>query len=302
MDPSSQALRKVRKEVVESRAWFKLQRELLAQVHHLEYLAGEGQLRAFNSFSAREKLVIVDRAVSELGGTPACAKLQSKVASAVDRHFSSLVFQSPETRQAAQVASTSSVGLPSLTGRKGEQRGSVSNRPLADACSRLLQESPHLKHSLKLAINHPLRSPLRLPAWRLLLQHPAVQKDYLVAVKELQPRNEEEREIPLRCQSLLNSNLAFRDLAESKTALVAMQSVMLYWKQRTGGSVMDSELLLCVPFLHVWRDELERHVGEGKGEGWLLFAEIAGQYVNLMEMLPPSIGSSTSGVSKDGQL
>lgn len=298
MDPSSQALRKVRDEVIESRAWSKLQRELLMQIHHLEYLAGEGQLRTFNSLTTREKLAAVERAVKELGDTPAYAKLQTKIGAAVDQHFSSLVFNPlapPQTTQ--QATSSSSVHVPSRAGRDGEQQASSFNRPLAEACSILLQESPHLKHSLKNALNHPLPSTLRLPAWKLLLQYPAVQKDFMVTAKNMQPRNAEERAISERCQSILSSHLVFRDIAEGDTNLLAMQSVMLYWKQRTSVSVLDSEFLLCVPFIHVWREELDRQVGEGKGEGWLLFAEIAGEYVNFMEMLPPSIGSAVGRVS-----
>lgn len=298
MDPSSQALRKIRDEIMESQTWFKLQQELLMQIRHLEYLAGEGQPRTFNSLSTGEKLAAVDRAVKKLDNTQVYGKLQTEIVSAIDRHFSALVFRPLEPQRASHhITTSSSVHLPSRAGGYGAQHASFSNRPLADACSTLLQESPHLKHSLKNALNHPLPPKLRLSAWKLLLKCPSVQKDFLVTGQQMQPANAEEREIPQRCRSILNSNLAFRDIAESNTALLAMQSVMLYWKRRTSRNVLDSEFFLCVPFIHMWKKELERHVEEGKGEGWPLFAEIAGEYVTFMEMLPPSIGSTASGVS-----
>ena len=277
-----------------SRAWSKLQKELIAQIRHMEYSTREVQLRTFQSLSAREKRAALDRAVKEAGTTPAYAKLQTEVATAVDRHFSPLLFQLSNT-QHDRSTSSSSVAVHS----PGRAPSRTHHHPLAEACSRLLQESPHLKHSLKNALNHPLSPRLRLQAWKSLLHYPAVERDFLVRGKEMQPRSDAEREITERCRSVLKSNALFGDVAERPSALQAMWSVMLYWKQRAGGDILDSELLLCVPFIHVWREELERHVGEGKGEGWLLFAEIVGEYVQFMEILPPGINSATSsGVSR----
>ena len=297
MDPSSRALRKVRDEVTESRAWSKLQRELLTQIRHVEYQAGDAQLRTFNSLSTHEKLAAVDRAVKAVGGTPEHTKLQTKIAAAVDHHFSSLVYHPSQSTQ--QAPSSGSVAIPSRARHGQFERSQVSPSstcPLAEACSRLLQDSPHLKHSLKVALNHPLPSPLRLSAWKLLLHYPTVQKDFLVTGQKMQPRNGAEREIPQRCQSILSSNVeVFRDLADSSTALLAMKAVMLYWKQRTNGHLLDSEFMLCLPFIYVWRQEL-------KGDMWPIFSEIAGAYVRFMEMLPPSIGSADSGVSQGGRL
>ena len=275
MDSTTQALRKVRNEITESRTWSKLQQELLTQIRHLEP-------RTFSSLSTREKLAAVEKAVKELGSTQVYAKLQADVTTAVDKHFSPLAFRPLHPQHATTHPFTIASSV---------------KRPLAEACSILLQESPHLKHSLKIALNHPLSPKLRLSAWKLLLQYPSVQRDFLITGKQMLPVNAEEREIPQRCKSILNSNVALKHIAESDTALLAMQSIMLYWKRRTSSNVPDSELLLCVPFIHVWMKELDRCVEEGKGEGWLLFAEIAGEYVNFMEMLPPSIGSTANGVS-----
>lgn len=281
MDSTTQALRKVREEITESRTWSKLQQELLTQIHHLEDLVGEGQPRTFSSLSTRDKLAAVDKAVKELGSTQVYAKLQAEITTAVDKHFSPLVFRPLDPQHTTTHRIANSV-----------------KRPLAEACSTLLHESPHLKHSLKNALNHPLHPKLRLSAWKLLLQYPSVQKDFLVTGKQMRPANAEERDIPQRCKSILTCNVALKHIAESDTALLAMQSIMLYWKRRTSSSnVLDSEFLLCVPFIHVWMKELDKYVKDGKGEGWLLFAEIAGEYVKFMEMLPPSIGSTASGVS-----
>ena len=284
MDPSWQALRKTRDEVVQSRAVSKLQRELLAR---MQDLGGDGQLRTFNSLSTREKLAAVERAVKEVGETPAYAKLQSQVVSAIDRHFSPLIFapfsQVPQELDSAVSSSSAHLVPPA--------------RPLAEACSRLLRASPQLKHSLKYAFNHPLPPELRLSAWKLLLDSPSLQGNFTVTVGDVQPRNESEREILQRCESIANDNPAFQSIADSRTALLALKAVVLHWKRRTSGKVFNSEILLCIPFIHVWREELKRDVGgEGKGEGWAIFNEIAGKYVHFMEMLPPSI-CSAAGVS-----
>lgn len=287
MDPSSQALRRVRDDVIQSRTWSKLQKELMMHMRQMEYRAEEGQLRTFNSLSTREKIATVERAVKEVGKTPTYTKLQSQVVSAIDRHFSPLIYT--QVTQQDIATSSSSIHLSPLA------------HPLAEACSRLLQASPHLKHSLKYALNHPLPPKLRFTAWKILLEYPSVQKDFMLTGKEMRPRSETEREIPQRCETIVNDNPVFRYIAESQTSLLALQAVMLYWKQRTSGTVLDSEILLCIPFIHVWNEELKRHVGEGKGEGWLLFAEIAGEYVHFMEMLPPSIGNAAE-VSNGGRL
>ena len=277
MDTPSQALRKVREEVVASRAWSRLQRELQSQMAQ----STAGQLLR-GSLSAGEKLAAVERAVEAVGETSAYARLQAQVASAVDRHFSPLLFQPPPMTQ--EVSDTSRAHPEAVD-------------PLAEACSMLLKASPHLKHSLKYALNTPLPQRLRLSAWRVILQRPDVQKDFLVVGKEMQPRDGAEREISRRCEDVVGRNPAFRDLAGSRAALSAMQAVTIYWKRRASGELLDSELLLCVPFVHVWREELERGAAagvDGKEGRWVLFAEIAAEYVQFMEMLPPSVSGSAT--------
>jgi hypothetical protein len=282
MDMPSQALRKVRGDVITSRAWSRLQRELLAQ------MTG----RTFDSLSTSDKLAAVERAVEAVGETAAYARLQAHVATSVDCHFSPLLFQPPAIAQEFSATSEDSSTMP---------RAHPEADPLAEACSMLLEASPHLKYSLKCALNHPLPHGLRLAAWRALLSRPDVQKDFLAAGKELQPGDESE-EISRRCRHVLGENPVFRELAGSSVALSAMQAVVLYWKQKASGEVLDSELLLSVPFVHVWREELERQVdgsSSSKGEARVIFAEIAAEYVHFMEMLPPSVSSSATE-SADG--
>ena len=286
MDPSSQALRKVKEQVTCSRSWARFQRELQSQLRRLAAATAAGgeedeQLQAsFDSLSPSEKTVVVERAVEAVGESLAYARLQSQVASAVDRHFGPFLSYHPSLVAQEESASSSF----------------DSSQPLAEACSLLLQSSPHLRHSLRLALNHPLPCRLRPSAWRSLLDLPDVRSDFMAVCKEMEPTGEGEREIQGRCRALLDSSRTFSGLARSGPCLAALQAVTLFWKRRRSseGDLLDSELLLCVPFVHVWSRELERHVGEGKGEGWLIFAEIAAEYVHLMEVLPSSISSSTS--------
>ena len=287
MDTTYRALRKVQEDVVASRAWSRLHRELLTQMAH----SAGGQLRMLGSLSPGDKLGAVERAVEALGETSAYAWLQAEVATAVDQHFSPLLFQPSRITQELSATSVDSCATVPRA---------LAADPLAEACSVMLRGSPHLKHSLKYILNHPLPHGLRLSAWRALLHRPNVQKDFLVASKELQPGDETGKEIARRCREVLGGNPAFRGLAGSGVALSAMQAVTLYWKQRTSGEeVLDSELLLCVPFVHVWREELERQSSSGADWSWskglrALFAEIAAEYVQFMEMLPPSVSSSAT--------
>ena len=275
MDPTSQALRKTKKDVVSSKTWSRLQSEFLGLIHQQEDPRGEGSVQSFASLSTRDKLLAVDKAVTELCKTPVYARLQEKIASSVDCHFSPLAFQpTPATSK-----------VPPST------------RPLAEACSKLLDDSPHLKSSLKIAFNHPLPPQLRLTAWKQLLQNPAVERDFLVTADGTQPQNLEEKHIHQLCQDTLSSHSAFKDLAESKAILLALQSVIVYWKQRTKQNATDGEIRLCIPFVYIWREVLEKNMREGKGDGWLLFAEIAAQYISLLEILPANVDGSASKVS-----
>ena len=311
MEPSLLALQKARENVVQSRVHSKLQLEILSLLNQLqlESVEEKGQLRPFSSFSTEEKLSAVSRVMNELQNTSAYSKLRTKVTSAVDTHFSPLIFESSTARssgslQPAAIGSTSA----SLT-QLGETETRHCNRHLDKACTRLLRESPHLKHSLKAAVNHPLPPRLRQTAWKMFLHDRTVENDFLLTSsgEAMHPKNSEEKRIAQRCQALLNSTPAFRELAENGNVLIAMQSVMLYWSQRTGSTVLDAELFLCLPFIYTWREELERQrkremeeerqVGGRKKDSLQLVAEIAGQYVHFMDILPPSVAISANAVS-----
>ena len=311
MEPSLLALQKARQDVVQSRVYSKLQLEIQSQLNQLQLESAEeeGQFRSFSSFSTEKKISAVSRVMKELQNTSAYSKLRTKVMSAVDTHFSPLIFESSTVRssgslQPAAIGSTSA----SLT-RQEEIESRHCNHHLDKACTRLLKESPHLKHSLKMAVNHPLPLRLRHTAWKMFLHDPTVENDFLLTSsgEAIHPKNSEERRIAQRCQALLTSTPAFRDLAENKNVLTTMQSVMLYWSQRTGSTVLDAELFLCVPFIYTWREELERQrkrereevpeVGGRKRKSLQLVAEIAGQYVHFMEILPPSVAISANAVS-----
>lgn len=91
-------------------------------------------------------------------------------------------------------------------------------------------------------------------------------------------------------------------MADSASILRAMKDVILFWslKAGTGNMITDTDLLVCIPFLYVWREELSRtnsETGIGKGQNWSVVAEIAEQYISFMEMLPLTMHSVISDVS-----
>ena len=294
MDSSS--LSRSREEVVYSREWEELNRELASQLQHLEYLQGGGQqFRSFTSLSDREKLAAVGKVTRALEKTRAFNDLQVKVTATLDRHFSSI------SQQPAVGASSSAEGLQSP-----DPAGSIADVSIlrvSKACSYLLAEWPHLKRHLKRCFNHPLPSQLRAIAWKLLLPYPAVQKDFLTKALSqggFPELSSEEKRVARRCEVLLSSDPAFHEMADSVAVLKAMKSITLYWSARSGSVVPDTALILCIPFLYVRREELSQWRSEGSGRtdnNWALVAEIAEPFVSFMEMLPLTMHSVTEDVS-----
>ena len=275
MDGGLHCLQGAREEVILSREWEELNRELFSQLQHLEYLQGGGELRSFANLTHQERLDAIAKATRSLEKTKAFGDFQGKVSDSVDHHFS--------TRPAA--ASSSAV-TTHITPAEN----------VAKACSYLLQEWPHLTQQLKRCLNHPLPADLRVTAWKLLLQNPAARKNFLTKVTaqggllELTP---EEKRIANRCQVLLNSTPLFHEMADSIGILRTMKTTMLYWNLRSGSMVSDTELLVCIPFLYVRREELSCQ----SGENWSLVAEIVEQYVSFMETLPLTMHSMMEDVS-----
>ena len=283
------ALQRAREEVVFSTEWEELNRELLTQLQHLEYLQGEGQLKNYSSLSNQEKIEAVGKAARALEKTKAFDRFQAKVFHSIDHHFSSV---SPRV-----------VGPAGAVATHATSQTDIPVDDMVKACTQLLQDWPHLKHHLKKCLNHPLLPQLRTVAWKLILQNPSVRKHFLGKVHvtahgglfELTP---EDRRVAHRCEALLNSSPIFADMADSIGILRAMRNAVLYWKLRSDRSIVsDRDLLLCIPFLYVRREELSQQ-REGIGQdNWSMIAEIVEQYVSFMEMLPLAMHSVVVDVS-----
>ena len=277
-----------------SREWEDLNKELFSQIQHLEYLEGRGR---FTTLSNREKLATVGKATKALEKTRAYGELQRKVSNSVEHHFS------PVGPYPATGPSRSAESLQTPRSAAGRD---TPMRDISEACGHLLLEWPHLKCHLKNCFNRPFPPGLRAPAWKAILQQSSIKKEFLAKAAErgfqdLQVTPEDKR-IAHRCEVLLSSNPVFHDMADSASILRAMKSVILFWnlKAGTGNMITDTDLLVCIPFLYVWREELSRtssEAGIGKGLNWSVVAEIAEQYVSFMEMLPLTMHSVILDVS-----
>lgn len=297
MDPATRTLQLAREEVLYSQEWEDLNKELLSQIQRLEYLEGRGRLRPFAALSNREKLATVGKATKALEKTRAYGELERKVSNSVEHHFS------PVGPYPATGPSRSAESLQTPRSAAGSD---TPMKNISEACSHLLLEWPHLKCHLKNCFNHPFPPGLRISAWKVILQHSSAKKEFLAKAAERQFQElqvtPEEKRIAHRCEVLLSSNPVFHDMADSASILRAMKNVILFWslKAGTGNMITDTDLLVCIPFLYVWREELSRtnsETGIGKGQNWSVVAEIAEQYISFMEMLPLTMHSVISDVS-----
>lgn len=298
MDPAIRALHRAREEVVHSPEWENLNRELLSQIQRLERLEGGDPSAAFSN---REKLAAqVGKATMALEKTRVYDELQLKVSKSLDRHFS-------------PVESQPAVGLFGLSAEnvKSTREKDAPTRNISEACRHLLLEWPHLECHLRNCLNHPLPPNLRTVAWEVILRHPSVRKEFLdsAAAKGFQEVNvtAEEKRIAHRCEILLNSNPVFHEMAASAPTVRAMKSIILFWSQKAGTQKMitDTDLLVCIPFLYVWREELSSwsgaESGMGRAQNWTVVAKMAEQYVSFMEMLPLTMHSVILDVSNRHQ-
>ncbi len=274
---SLRALQKAREEVILSREWEEVNRALLTQFQHLEYLQGGGRLRDFVSFSHRDKLAALAKATQALEKTREFSEFRLKVFHSIDRHFSH--GSAPEEPD------------PGVTPNHQTDIPDADN--VIEACTQLLHQWPQLTHKLKKCINHPLPPKLRVTAWGLLLQNPTVRQHFIAKVMVqggLPELTAEDHRLSHRCEALLRSNSLFREIADSAAILQAMKSTVLYWKLKSeGNTVSDKELLLCIPFLYVRREELSLTRASGEQVFWGVVAEVVEEYITFMEMLPLSM-------------
>ena len=294
MDPALSSIQQARKTLICSREWEDVNRELLLQLQHLQG-QGEDSLRSFSSLSDVEKVRAVGIATTALEKTYAFSKLQSKVSATVDDHFS-LVRTQPAAP--GPVGSADHDGLDSTAA--DPPTSNLHMQTISRACNHLLLEWPYLVHHLKKCFNHPIPPDLRATAWRLLLQHPTVKSDFMVVADSQDgyvATTPEETRISHRCETLLTNPIY--DMANSVAVLRAMRNIMLYWSRRSGSMVSDTDLLVCIPFLYVRREELSKQFGEAQGGGLSTVAEIATQYVRFMKMIPLTSHSVVMEVRAD---
>ena len=281
MDRPYYALQQTKSEILASKEWKRVVQDLcIFFAHRTE----GGQVENYERLSQQEKYELMRKAARQLQRTSAFRDLQSKVAAVTTQtlvsipsfaflntgnlqHHNDAPFNPAEHFQSDQLASVNA----------------------ANACAHLLQEHCHLKHYLKKCFNHPLPAELRITAWKTLLQHP----EHSVRRRNqhfnsFQAESKENKEITERCEVILSSS---RFLTRSPIILKALKSVMAFCSHYKESRPSDTEFLLCIPFLFVWQNSLERENKADAVSGSIdkmkqSLSDIADTYLSFMENIP----------------
>lgn len=298
MEPRN-LFQQAKKDISASTEWERVVQELHVC---LEHSIGSGQLRNFEELSKLEKYELMRKAAGQLERTNAFIDLQSKVSATLTQSLvtiPSLVLLDAGDSQLAG-------DIPSFSVSEYSSSNKLGSVYAARACAYLLQEHSHLKHYLKKCFNHPLPTDLRIMAWRVLFHHDSstVREEFVLKQKSLSTggfrgESEGDREIITKCEAILNSSPLFSHLARSPTIVKALKSIMGFWSHHKDSWLSDIDFLLCVPFLHVWQNRLERgrSLTASKEQIQESLIDIAEVYITFMEELKPTADNISMDVS-----
>ena len=96
---------------------------------------------------------------------------------------------------------------------------------------------------------------------------------------------EKSEEITSKCEAVLGSSRFLSFPARSSIIVNALKSIMVYWRHWKDRRPSDVDVLLCVPFVYVWRNSL---VGDSKidtADQKEMLTEVAEVYFNFMDKL-----------------
>ena len=283
MDAASRALHRAKEDILLSREWVEIKQEIQRQQNILQQShTAKGSF--FDSI--------------QIQSTAAYKRLQAKVSYSLAENFMSF-------SKYSQHPLASSVGTQFETAASRQTLLDESSLHIRKACAHLLEDTPHLKHHLKKHFNHPLPREFRPTAWKVLLQNKRLVAK--AGTESYLHRHKDETGISQKCEAVLKSSRAFTPVAHSTVLQKAMQEAVAHWnfqkRSEEAVHVTVRDLLLCIPFLYVWKEKLQAS-SSAKVDSKATFqctqdvvAEVTDVYCCFMENLPHTMDSYKSSVS-----
>ncbi|XP_072909176.1 uncharacterized protein [Hemitrygon akajei] len=225
-------LAEVREQVQFSEGWQEYCKELVDVV--LQQLA-EGHVNFFTDLSTSEKTLLVDRAAKVINEGSIYKALVSRISSTLEEQiFRHLVGKIQESKPV-------------------QTRNEAFQSHIQDGVISLLHKWPDMKSKLRILFNHSLPPDLRKLTWNLYLSNTKVRMEYLSWLSLNVVKSSNNKEILLKCESLLSSDPTFKTLSETNYAAWAMRNVLSYYQniQPPSMCLSESNYLLLVPLVQV---------------------------------------------------
>ncbi|XP_032236000.2 uncharacterized protein LOC5510899 [Nematostella vectensis] len=169
-----------------------------------------------------------------------------------------------------------------------------------DACVNILQKWPSLKPKLFSNLNRPLPPKLRKIIWKMFLDKPSINDDYILKKKSKSTQAlQHESVIKQRSEAFLLSEQKFQALSmETKTYLVdVMTSSLVYYSQISSNqshTLGDTEYMLAIPFIEVFLSDMNIKKDQNGKELLQATAQFVEVFTNFMETRPLYLKDSGS--------
>ncbi|XP_062887053.1 uncharacterized protein LOC134336647 isoform X2 [Mobula hypostoma] len=225
-------LAEVREQVQLSEGWQEYCKELVDVV--LQQLA-EGHVNSFTDLSASEKTLFVDRAAKAINEGSVYKTLVNRIGSTLEKQICRhLVGKIQESKPV-------------------QTRNEAFQSHIQDGMISLLHKWPDMKSKLHILFNHSLPPDLRKLTWNFYLSNTKVRMEYLSWLSLNVAQSSNNKEILLKCESLLSSDPTFKTLSETNYAARAMRNVLSYYQniQPCSMCLSESNYLLLVPLVQV---------------------------------------------------
>ncbi|XP_053222764.1 uncharacterized protein LOC128402568 isoform X2 [Podarcis raffonei] len=264
-------LQKVRLSVEKSQEWEDF---ILALSDAVQQQMVESHINALQDLSEAAKGFVLEKAVSAIQGGDAYKALMSQVSGCLEEQIYCQIAQEIQD---------------------GDRR--VKNKPalllnhLKDGVVTLLEERPELRGRLCSLFNQPLPADLRHLTWKIYLSNTKARLGYLSHLAANRATSWKDREISLRCQALLDSELTFRSLKNHKVAAQCLRNVLSYYHKLQGTStpLRDQDYFLPVPLLQVILD-----LGSSTSSVESVSALLVEEFMSLKKLHPQLVRLSIS--------
>ncbi|XP_033116098.1 uncharacterized protein LOC117116216 [Anneissia japonica] len=224
-----------KKSLINSAEWKSFSSDLQTALQNEMRVTG---VKDFGDLSDNEKKLLINKAATTLKHGNNFEQFQQKLSKDVDEKLSQEV-----NKELLKSFPTRSDTKPQLLFQH-----------VVEGASHLLKQWPEMKSKLKIFLNQPL-IPFRELSWKLHLQNPSIAKEYCNILK----RNPNDLmsvldlEIIHKSEAALQTEPTFRPLANNRSILHAMKSILSYHhaRKQTKTPLLEPDIMLAVPFLVV---------------------------------------------------